>query len=80
MRVSDFSPDDNDELMMEQLDLLEECQELATIWLADYQQKMAYKYDKNVRTMEFRVGDLMLCREAGSKLGRTIQSYDNSWG
>ena len=37
MRVSDFSPDSNDELMTKQLDLLEERQELATIRLADYQ-------------------------------------------
>ena len=66
MRVSDFSPDSNDELMTKQLDLLEERQELATIRLANYQQKMAQRYDKNVRTREFRARDLVLCRVVGN--------------
>ena len=36
MRVSSFSLDSNDELMMEQLDLLEKRREMATIRLANY--------------------------------------------
>ena len=32
IRVSDFSPTANDELMTKQLDLLEEHREMATIW------------------------------------------------
>ena len=35
MRVSEFSPTANDELMMKQMDLLEEHQEMATIRLAN---------------------------------------------
>ena len=38
-RVAGFVPTENDELMVKHLDLLEECQELVTIWLAEYQQK-----------------------------------------
>lgn len=37
IRVSDFSPATNDELMTEQLDPLEERREMATIRLANYQ-------------------------------------------
>ena len=36
IKVSSFSPESNNELMMEQLDLLEECRKMATIRLADY--------------------------------------------
>lgn len=36
MRVLDFSPAANDELMTKQLDLLEEHREMATIRLANY--------------------------------------------
>ena len=51
--------------MMRQLDLLEEHREMETIWLANYQQKMAQKYDKGVRSREFRAGDLVLHRAVG---------------
>ena len=39
--VSGFSLAKNSELMMKQLNVLEECQELVTIGLAEYQQKLA---------------------------------------
>lgn len=38
MRVSDFTPKNNDASMAEQLDLLEERQDMALIRLAEYQQ------------------------------------------
>ena len=41
MRISDFSPAIYDELMIMQLNLLEKYQEMATIRLASYQQKLA---------------------------------------
>ena len=66
IRVSDFSPTANDELMTKQLDLLEEHREMATIWLVNYQQKMAQMYDKGVRSREFSVEDLVLHRALGS--------------
>ena len=65
MRVSDFSPSINNELMMRQLDLLEEHREMETIWLANYQQNMAQKYDKGVRSREFRAKDLVLHKAVG---------------
>ena len=62
MRISDFSPTVNDELMKKQLDSLEEREEMAAIWLASYQQKLAQRYDKGMRLREFCVGYLVLCR------------------
>ena len=59
-RISDCSPAVNDELMIKQLDLLEKHREMATIWQANYQQKMAQRYDKGVRLREFYAGDLVL--------------------
>ena len=66
MRVLSFSPNSNNELMTEQLDLLEERREMATIWLANYQQKMDQRYDKNVRAREFSAGHLVLRRVVGT--------------
>jgi len=44
-RVAGFDPVQNNELMVERLDWLEECQEAATIRLAEYQQKLAQRYN-----------------------------------
>ena len=59
-RVSGFNPTKNSELMLKQLNLLEERQESATIWLAEYQQKLARRYNRDVRRREFGAGDLVL--------------------
>ena len=39
-QLAGFIPTENDELMVKHLDQLEECRELATIQLAEYQQKL----------------------------------------
>ena len=39
-QIVGFIPTENDELMVKHLDQLEECRELATIQLAEYQQKL----------------------------------------
>ena len=59
-RVSGFDPVENSELMLKWLNLLEERRESATIRLVKYQQKLARKYNKNVRKREFGAGDLVL--------------------
>ena len=45
-RVVGFDPAQNNKLMVERLNWLEECQEAATIQLAEYQQKLAQRYTK----------------------------------
>ena len=47
-RVVRFDLAQNADLMMERLDWLEECQEAVTIRLAEYQQKFAQRYNRDV--------------------------------
>ena len=65
-QVSGFGPVENLELMLKQLNLLEECQESATIWLVEYQQKLAQRYIRNVRKKEFGARDLILWKVVGN--------------
>lgn len=66
IRVASFSPGTNDAQMTENLDFLEERQDMASIWLTDYQQKLSWGYNKNVKPRVFVVGDLVLRRAVGS--------------
>ena len=58
--VLEFSSAKNEELMLKQFDSLEESQEAATICLVDYQQKLARRYNRDMRIREFGAGDLVL--------------------
>ena len=51
---------------MKQLDSLEECWESTTIRLAEYQQKLAQRYSKDMKKREFGTGDLVLRKVVGS--------------
>nr|XP_023884720.1 uncharacterized protein K02A2.6-like [Quercus suber] len=44
-RVAGFDPEQNGEMMVGLLDSLEECREMATVRLAEYQQKLATRYN-----------------------------------
>ena len=59
-KVLDFSSAKNGELMLKQLESLEEHWEAVTIRLADYQQKLARRYNRDVKTREFGADDLVL--------------------
>ena len=59
-RVAEFAPTENDGLMVKHLDLLEEYREAATIQLAEYQQKLAQRYNQNVKEREFSARGLVL--------------------
>ena len=65
-RVAGFEPAQNANLMMERLDWLEECREAATIRLAEYQQKLAQRYNRDVRGREFSAGELVLRKVVGN--------------
>ena len=65
-RVSGFTLAKNSKLMLKQLNLLEECWELVTIQLVEYQQKLAQRYNKDVRKREFAAGDLVLRKVVGN--------------
>ena len=65
-RVAGFDPVQNADLMMEHLDWLEECREAATIRLAEYQHKLAQRYNRNVKGREFSAGELVLRKVVGN--------------
>ena len=64
--VSRFAPTENDELMVKELDLLEECQESVTIRLSEYQQKLARQYKRDMKRREFSAEDLVLQKVVGN--------------
>lgn len=65
-RVAEFAPAQNDGLMVERLDLLEEYQEMMTVRLAEYLQKLARRHNRDVKTREFGAGDLVLRKTIGN--------------
>ena len=65
-RVAGFALTQNDKLLVERLDLLEEYREAAIIRLAKYQQKLAQRYNRDIKTREFSAGDLVLRKAVGS--------------
>ena len=65
-RVVGFDPTQNIELMVERLDWSEKCREAAIIRLAEFQQKLARRYNRYVKTREFSAGDLVLRKAIGN--------------
>lgn len=52
--------------MVKQLDSLEECREFVTIQLANYKQKLARRYNKDVKRREISAADLVLWKAVGN--------------
>lgn len=52
---------------------------MATIHLANYQQKIAQRYDKRVRSKEFPTGDLVLCRVVGGARDISTDKLAQNW-
>ena len=65
-QVVGFDPAQNNGLMAKRLNWLEECRELVTIWLVKYQQKLARRYNRGVKTREFGTEDLVLRKVVGN--------------
>lgn len=66
IRVTDFLQSNNDNRMVRNLDSLEERRDMASIRLADYQQKLAWGYNRNIRPREFVASDLVLQKVVGN--------------
>ena len=64
-RIDGFNPIQNELMMVEHLDLLEEYREAAVIRLAEYQQKLARRYNRDVNAREFGAEDLVLRKAVG---------------
>ena len=78
-RVSGFTLANNSELMLKQLNLLEERRESVTILLAEYQQKLAQRYNRDVRRREFGVGDLVLRKVVGNMRDVNVEKLAPTW-
>ena len=65
-RVGGFVPFQNDRLLVECLDLLEKYREAVTIRLMEYQQKLARRHNRGIKTGEFSAGDLVLRKAVGN--------------
>ena len=78
-QVAEFTPIQNDRLLVKCLDLLEEYREAATIQLAEYQQKLARCYNRDVKTREFSVGDLVLRKAVGNMRDTNARKSTPSW-
>ena len=59
LRISTFTPSDNDELLGKSLDLIKDKREKAMIQLAYYHQKLKQGYDANVKLQPLTPGDLV---------------------
>lgn len=78
-RVKEFTPAQNDGLMVESLDLLEEHREAVTIQLAEYQQKLAWHYNHCVRIREFSARDLVLRKAVGNMRDTNVGKLAPTW-
>ena len=65
--------------MVEQLDLLEEYQEATIIRLAEYQQKLALRYNRDVKVREFGAGDLLLRKAVGNMRDTNAGKLAPTW-
>ena len=82
-RVDGFDFAQNNLMMVEHLDFLDECREVTTIWLAEYQQSLAWRYNRDVKTREFSVGDLVLKRVVGNmrdaNAGKLVPTWEGPY-
>ena len=61
------------------MNLLEECWESTTIRLAEYQQKLAQRYNRDVRKREFGAGDLVLQKVVGNSWDVNVGKLAPTW-
>ncbi|CAL9030031.1 unnamed protein product, partial [Prunus brigantina] len=78
-RVVHFDPQQNDEQLALDLDLVENRRAHAEMTLATYQQRAARHYDKNVRPRTFRPGDLVLRAVLLATRDRSVGTLGANW-
>ncbi|GJV77513.1 reverse transcriptase domain-containing protein [Tanacetum coccineum] len=66
-RIQDFDPKKNEKRRREDLDILEERREIASIKEAHYKQKLEKYYNKRVRSSTFKPGTYVLRLNSSSK-------------
>ena len=82
-RVVGFDPIQNNGLMLEHLDWLEECREVAIVRLVEYQQRLAQRNNRDVKAGEFSAGDLVLRKVVGNMrdvgAGKLAQTWEEPY-
>nr|XP_023900124.1 uncharacterized protein LOC112011998 [Quercus suber] len=77
--VAGFNPAQNEEMMVGLLDSLEECREAATMQLAEYQQRLAKRYNQGIRVRKFSAGDLVLRKALGGMRDTNSRKLAQTW-
>ena len=65
--------------MLEHLDWLEECWEATTVRLAEYQQKLDQRYNRDVKAREFSAADLVLRKFVGNMRDVGAGKFAQTW-
>ena len=79
LRTNSFTPNGNDELLGENLDLVKEKREKAMIQLAYYHQKLKQGYDANVKLKPLAPGDLVLRKVVGAAKNPSWGKLEPNW-
>ena len=79
LRMSTFTPSNNDELLGKSLDLIEERREKVMIQLAYYHQKLKQGYDANIKLWPLALGDLVLRKVLGNTKNPTWGKLGPNW-
>lgn len=79
IKVADFARSNNDVQMVGNLGSLEERQDMVSIHLMDYQQKLAQGYNRKVRPREFVAGNLVLGKAIGSMKDQNVGKLAPNW-
>ena len=66
LKMSSFTPSNNDGLLEKNLDLIEERRENAMVQLAYYQHKLKQGYDTNIKLRPLAPGNLVLRNVLGT--------------
>ena len=79
LRSEEYDQEDNELILAKDLDLAQECKDLAMIRLASYQGDLKKRYDKNVSRWVLAPGDLVLRKVLGSKKDPTQGKLGANW-
>ena len=79
LKISSFTPNNNDELLGKSLDLIKERRENAIIQLAYYQYKLKQSYNANVRLKPLAPRDLVLRKVLGAVKNPAWEKLGPNW-
>ena len=79
LKMSFFTPSNNDRLLGKTLDLVEELRENAMVQLAYYQYKLKQGYDANMKLRPLAPGNLVLRKFLGTAKNPTWGKLEPNW-